>query len=298
VPDSELDYDGNLFFTYRGEAFTGVAYEDVPGKWLSEVSYRDGAQDGVAREPSPSGKLRVESWYRENTLHGFSREYNENQVKVSEEIYEYGILVRRTKLDGPVRETDSWTIGPEATTEPPLDARPLLVAVDVHYLDDAGARAAAVATRDRTFSTVAWTQIAMVSDVAPYEPGEFYRRELPPLRAVIPASGELALIVVDGYVDLDPDGHPGLGAHVHAEFGVPVIGVAKTAFRTATHAAQVLRGQSSRPLYVTAAGMTVADAAALVAEMAGQFRVPDALKLVDRLARGLERPDLGSTHTL
>jgi deoxyribonuclease V len=97
--------------------------------------------------------------------------------------------------------------------------------------------------------------------------------------------------VVDGYVDLDPDGRPGLGAHVHAAFGgVPVVGVAKTAFGTATHAARVFRGQSTRPLYVTAAGMTIPDAAALVAEMAGRFRVPDALRRVDRLARGLELP--------
>jgi deoxyribonuclease V len=97
--------------------------------------------------------------------------------------------------------------------------------------------------------------------------------------------------VVDGYVDLDPDGRPGLGAHVHAEFGVPVIGVAKTVFGTATHAARVLRGLSSRPLYVTAAGMTIADAAVLVTDMAGRFRVPDALKTVDHLARtGAHRP--------
>jgi hypothetical protein len=34
----------------------------------------------------------------------------------------------------------------------------------------------------------------------------------------------------------------------------------------------------------------VARAAAVVSEMAGQFRIPDALKLADRLARGLELP--------
>jgi deoxyribonuclease V len=161
----------------------------------------------------------------------------------------------------------------------------------VHYLDDGGARAAMVAAADRRFSQVLRTGTAMVSAVDPYRPGEFYRRELPPLRAVIPAADELALIVVDGYVDLDPDGRPGLGAHVQAEFGVPVIGVAKTAFGTATHAARVLRGLSSRPLYVTAVGMTMADAAILVTEMAGRFRLPDALKRVDQLARGLELPD-------
>ena len=161
----------------------------------------------------------------------------------------------------------------------------------MHYPDDGGARAAMAAARDRQFSQVVHTQTAMVAAVEPYRPGEFYRRELPPLRAVIPAAGELALIVVDGYVDLDPDGRPGLGAHVHAEFSVPVIGVAKTAFGTATHAARVLRGQSTRPLYVTAAGMTIADAAVLVTEMAGRFRTPDALKTVDRLARtGEHRP--------
>jgi deoxyribonuclease V len=175
-----------------------------------------------------------------------------------------------------------------AGSRPATDA--LFVAVDVHYLRHADARAAMVAARDRRFCCVARTATALVSGVAPYRPGEFYRRELPPLRAVIPASAELALIVVDGYVDLDPDGRPGLGAHVHEAFGVPVIGVAKTAFAAATHAAQVYRGQSARPLYVTAAGMTIADAAALVAGMAGKFRIPDALKRVDRLARGLEAP--------
>jgi deoxyribonuclease V len=165
----------------------------------------------------------------------------------------------------------------------------LFVAVDVHYLSDAQARAAVVAASERTFSEVAWTRTAMVVPGAPYQPGEFYRRELPALRAVIPAPGALALIVVDGYVDLDPAGRPGLGAHVYADYGVPVIGVAKTAFRTATHAAQVFRGQSRKPLYVTAAGIDSAEAARLVAGMAGKFRLPEALKLADRLARGTFR---------
>jgi hypothetical protein len=37
--------------------------------------------------------------------------------------------------------------------------------------------------------------------------------------------------------------------------------------------------------------MTVAEAAGVVTEMAGQFRLPDALKLADRLARGVETTD-------
>ena len=67
-------------------------------------------------------------------------------------------------------------------------------------------------------------------------------------------------------------------------------GLRPAAFRDASHAVRVFRGRSSRPLYVTAAGMTVTEAAAVVSEMAGQFRIPGALKLADRLARGLELP--------
>lgn len=166
----------------------------------------------------------------------------------------------------------------------------LFIAVDVHYLDTGGARAAAVAAGDRRFAPVMWSRTAVVPQVAPYRPGQFYLRELPPLRAVIPAAGTLGLIVIDGYVDLDPGGRPGLGAHVHEQYGVPVIGVAKTAFTTATHAVKIVRGRSSRPLYITAAGMTAGDAADLVAGMTGRFRLPDALRLADRLARGLEMP--------
>ena len=79
---------------------------------------------------------------------------------------------------------------------------------------------------------------------------------------------------------------PGLGAYAHAEFGVPVIGVAKTPFATATHAYPVVRGQATRPLYVTAAGIPAADAAAIVQRMSGKFRMPDALRRVDALSRG------------
>ena len=101
----------------------------------------------------------------------------------------------------------------------------------------------------------------MVSRVPPYPPGEFSLRELPPLRAVLGGLSGLGLLMVDGYADLDPSGRPGLGAHTHAEFGIPVIRVAKSRFRTATHAVPAMRRSSARPLFVTAAGMPAADAA-------------------------------------
>jgi deoxyribonuclease V len=161
----------------------------------------------------------------------------------------------------------------------------VVAAVDVHYPLSGGARAAAVLAADASFSPVLAERVATVQDVLPYRPGEFYLRELPPLRALLASMDRPRLILVDGYVDLDPDGRPGLGAYVHAEFGMPVIGVAKSRFRTASHAVPVLRGASARPLLVTAAGLPRAAAAELVLHMAGRFRVPDAMRRADALAR-------------
>ena len=161
----------------------------------------------------------------------------------------------------------------------------VFVAADVHYLASGGARAAAVVAADAGFSRLVADRVELVPNVQPYRPGQFYLRELPPLRAALDGLTGMALLVVDGYADLDPDGRPGLGAHAHAAFGVPVIGVAKSAFRSATHAIPVLRGTSARPLYVTAAGMPRPEAASLVRRMAGRHRIPSALRRADALAR-------------
>jgi deoxyribonuclease V len=181
---------------------------------------------------------------------------------------------------------------------PGAGAARFCAAVDVHYLSVSApstrapstrAKAAVVTAADPAFDVVLLERTMLVADVPPYQPGRFYLRELRPVRTVLASLGDqvlLSLIVVDGYVDLDPDGRPGLGALVHDEFGAPVIGVAKSAFRSATHAIPVLRGSSARPLFVTAAGMPRAAAAELVRAMAGPFRLPDALRRVDALARG------------
>jgi deoxyribonuclease V len=158
-------------------------------------------------------------------------------------------------------------------------------AVDVHYPPAGGAWAALVVAADPRFATIVGEHVVRRPEAAAYRPGSFYLRELPAVRAVLAADGDLDLLVVDGYVDLDPDGRPGLGAHLHDELAIPIVGVAKTAFRTATHAATVRRGAATRPLYVTAAGITVEQAAELVTQMAGDYRLPDALRRVDRLAR-------------
>ena len=55
-----------------------------------------------------------------------------------------------------------------------------------------------------------------------------------------------------------------------------------------------LRGHSARPLYITAAGMPAKEAADLVRHMTGRFRLPDALRRADALARAGQSP--GTDH--
>jgi deoxyribonuclease V len=99
-------------------------------------------------------------------------------------------------------------------------------------------------------------------------------------------------IVVDGYVDLDAHGAPGLGAHLYdaLEGRVPVIGIAKTAYKGADFAAAVVRGESTRPVYVTSRGVPLPEAAERVRGMHGPHRIPTLVTRVDHLARGYAQP--------
>ncbi len=137
-------------------------------------------------------------------------------------------------------------------------------------------------------ATAEASTVARITDVAPYTPGFFFQRELPCLLEVISElEARPSLVVVDGYVHLDGSGRPGLGAHLFdaLQREVPIVGVAKTAFRTATTAVAIHRGTGSKPLWVSAAGLDVHAAAAHVASMAGPYRVPSLLREVDQLAR-------------
>ncbi|MFV2020732.1 hypothetical protein [Micromonospora sp. LOL_023] len=97
--------------------------------------------------------------------------------------------------------------------------------------------------------------------------------------ALVVAATPLDVLVVDGYVDLDPHGRPGLGRHVHDALGTAVVGVARTSFQSAARAVAVHRGGSTRPGYVTAAGQPVCQSVPVAANEPGG-RAPGAATAV------------------
>lgn len=162
----------------------------------------------------------------------------------------------------------------------------MLACVDVAYRDDE-AVAACVLFRAWTDAAAAEEWVQRVRPVEPYQPGEFYRRELPCLLAVLaPARDRLEVVIVDGYVWLEETA-PGLGARLYDALvqAVPVVGVAKTRYAGADRARPVYRGGSRRPLYVTAAGIDPETAARDIQTMHGPFRIPTLLKRADQLCR-------------
>jgi deoxyinosine 3'endonuclease (endonuclease V) len=162
----------------------------------------------------------------------------------------------------------------------------LKAAVDVHYRS-AVAKAVCLLFEEWQATSVFSTHVAFVNDVAPYEPGAFYKRELPCILQVL-QQVNLSLVdtlVVDGYVYVDDEEAKGLGAHLFdaLQQQLPVIGVAKTRFHgNRKNVVEVFRGKSRNPLYVTAIGLPLTTAAAAIQSMYGEHRMPDLLQALDR----------------
>jgi len=163
----------------------------------------------------------------------------------------------------------------------------MMACLDVAY-HGLEANVAAVLFRSWSDSTGRREIVTRVAPVEDYLPGQFYRRELPCLLALLALIEEpLETLIVDGYVWLGKEGLPGLGAHLYEALGgaAAVIGVAKSRFAGAMGAVPVLRGGSCRPLQVTAAGLDVRVAARCIETMHGKHRIPTLLKRADQLSR-------------
>ncbi len=165
----------------------------------------------------------------------------------------------------------------------------MICCLDVDYREESAVTAAVLFPTWRS-REAASTLTVTSEDVAPYQPGEFYRRELPCLLAALSAlEAAPSVVLVDGFVWL-PKGRPGLGHKLWEALGgeIPVVGVAKSVYRNHHGAAAVTRGYSRKPLWVTAQGMATEDAAARIREMHGPHRLPTMIKLADTLCREAE----------
>ena len=162
----------------------------------------------------------------------------------------------------------------------------MFATLDVHYHEPAGTALAAAVLFEHLEDAVPFAEYtAFIPHIEPYQPGEFYKRELPCLLALLQKiSHPLSLLIIDGYVTLGPK--PGLGQRLYEALDpkLPIIGVAKTRYASATPI-EVMRGGSQSPLFITAVGIDPQPAADNIRRMHGPHRIPTLLKRVDQLAR-------------
>lgn len=165
----------------------------------------------------------------------------------------------------------------------------MTLAFDTHYFDDK-AKTVAVQFKDWADEVPHHVYSEIISDIAAYESGEFYKRELPCIVSLLKQVdlASITTIIIDGFVVLDDEGALGLGGYLYEALDqkIPIIGVAKNNFaRIDALKVPVYRGNSKKPLYITTKGMDLQKAAKLIQDMHGEFRFPTLLKEVDRLGR-------------
>ena len=163
------------------------------------------------------------------------------------------------------------------------------LAIDVQYLSDE-AVVAGVLFHDWQSEEAAKTLTKTVRNIAPYEPGSFYKRELPCIKALLDQVNDpLDYIVIDGFVTLGSDERDGLGMHLYRAINneIPIVGVAKKAFLDTPASCEIYRGDSKKPLFVTSVGIDLQKAKELILSMAGRHRIPALLKRADQLCRGI-----------
>jgi len=163
----------------------------------------------------------------------------------------------------------------------------MILATDVHYYSDY-AIAAGVIFGNWQDAIPIQSDTCKVEQIKPYISGQFYQRELPCLLALLDhVKQKPSCIIVDGFVYLDGVSQAGLGLYLYQQLNtkIPVIGVAKSAFRKTPKQTELYRGESKKPLYITAAGLSLIQAKESIQQMHGDFRLPSLLKQVDQLCR-------------
>jgi len=164
----------------------------------------------------------------------------------------------------------------------------MILVTDIHYFENK-ANAAGLLFTDWTSEEVHQQHVITLEDIAPYESGQFYKRELPCILKLLKEIDltQLEAVIVDGYVTLGAEQSDGLGMYLYRELEskLPVIGVAKNVFQGTPESAKLYRGESQKALFVTSVGIELDDAKKKIGQMHGEFRLPTLLKRVDQICR-------------
>lgn len=161
----------------------------------------------------------------------------------------------------------------------------MILAFDTYYFN-AKAKTVCLRFERWTDSEPVDTFSEITEEIPDYEPGEFYKRELPCILSLlgkVPKEG-MEYVIIDGFVFLDDEGKNGLGGYLYESLRreIPVIGVAKSSFHNnRKNVRELIRGKSKNPLYISAAGIDPDTAYSMIKSMKGEFRIPTLLKLLD-----------------
>ena len=95
---------------------------------------------------------------------------------------------------------------------------------------------------------------------------------------------KIDFIIVDSFVLLNDNGKLGLGGHLFEKLNkqIPIIGVAKSGFHSNNlNTKELLRGNSKKPLYISAIGIDLNLAYESIKSMHGNYRMPTLLQILD-----------------
>lgn len=163
----------------------------------------------------------------------------------------------------------------------------MILAVDVHYYQDK-ANAAGVLFSSWQSKQPDCVVMERCEKVAEYRAGQLYKRELLCiLRLLKVIDMSFSCVIIDGYVSLGKEQQPELGMYLYNALDgkIPVIGVAKSQCADTPLDAELLRGNSQHPLYISAAGISLGQAKQHIQSMHGKCYIPQLLKEVDRVCR-------------
>jgi len=169
--------------------------------------------------------------------------------------------------------------------------------LDIYYFDEINKAHVAGVLFNEWSDSEAVRYVHCDTDIkSPYISGQFYKRELPCIQALLEDKSmidmtELDTIVVDGFYSLGPE-HPGLGQHLYEDYLVPngfgyieVVGISKSYMvGCEDYSFSVIRPSSKHPLY-TNGSVAGKDYGQIVSSMHGNYRIPTLIKLVDQHSR-------------